>query len=72
MELTTLNTLCSNKGERVRVHKRTLSDPEGGGGAAGATTQLVDGVELVQGVTQLTRALGFASCKQQRSASKLL
>jgi hypothetical protein len=53
---------CRNKGERVRVHKRTLSDPEGAAG----TTKVVNGVELVHGVTELTRALGFASCKQRQ------
>lgn len=41
------------------MHKRSLSDPDGD------ATRVVGGVELVRGVTQLTRALGFGALKQQ-------
>lgn len=44
------------------MHKRTLSEPEPEAG--GASTRVVEGVEMVQGVTELTRALGFGRAKR--------
>ncbi len=53
---------CRNTKERMRLHKRSLSEPQ----EAASAMQVVGGVEMVQGVTQLTRAIGFGTGKQHK------